>query len=126
MLVSFLKRLRANRPKANTAEVDPLPTRKEREAATGGLTPPLRGYNEQLKPRVSGILAETSQRIGGPCFSFNDQGEVFVHPDLARELNKAGNEDLRKRLLLMGRIGAGQKRRAAAASTRPGEEVNQC
>jgi hypothetical protein len=43
--------------------------------------------------------------------SFNDQGEVFLCPELARELEKPGNEGLTELLLSMGRQGAAIERR---------------
>lgn len=45
------------------------------------------------------LLKEISDRIGGPCVTYNERGEVFVHPDLAREFEKPGNELLSENLL---------------------------
>ena len=46
-----------------------------------------------------------------PSVTFNDQGEVFVCPELAKELNKPGNEELRELLLSMGKQGSAIERR---------------
>jgi hypothetical protein len=43
--------------------------------------------------------------------TFNDQGEVFVCAELAKELDKPGNEGLTELLISMGRQGAAIERR---------------
>jgi hypothetical protein len=41
-----------------------------------------------------------------PAMTFNDDGEVWICPELARELEKPENEELTELLLSMGKLGA--------------------
>lgn len=51
--------------------------------------------------RLMVLMKEYKDRLGRAAVSFRD-GEVFVHPDLARELDNPGNEGLREMLFNMG------------------------
>jgi hypothetical protein len=53
----------------------------------------------------------SSGRFPKPSVTLNDQGEVFVCPELAKELNKPGNEELTELLLSMGKQGSAIERR---------------
>jgi hypothetical protein len=57
--------------------------------------------------RLMSIMQEVSARIGGgACVSYNEHGEVFIHPDLARELQKPDNKELSEILLKGARANA--------------------
>lgn len=58
--------------------------------------------------RLLSLMDGVSKRIGGACVSYNDASEVFLHPELARELQKPGNEELSE-ILLMGARNAPRK-----------------
>jgi hypothetical protein len=51
--------------------------------------------------RLSALIREVADSIGEAPVGINENGEVFVHPDLARELDKPGNEVLSE-MLIMG------------------------
>ena len=51
--------------------------------------------------RLSALLEKVADRVGKPVVGLIENGEVFIHPDLARELERPGNEGLRE-MLLMG------------------------
>jgi hypothetical protein len=42
--------------------------------------------------RLSAILKEVKDRIGDAPLYITEDGEFFVHPDVSRKLNEAGNE----------------------------------
>jgi hypothetical protein len=67
------------------------------------------GWNSEDAAKLEALWS--SSRFPKPSVSFNDQGEVFVCPELARELEKPGNEGLTELLLSMGRQGAAIERR---------------
>jgi hypothetical protein len=80
------------------------------------------GWNGGDAKRLEALWS--SGRFPKPSVTFNDQGEVFVCPELAKELKKPENEGLTELLLSMGRQGTGIERRkveddAAQASTDP-------
>ena len=51
--------------------------------------------------RLKAIIREIADRIGEAAFYYDEHGKVFLHPDLARELDKPGNEGLSE-ILAMG------------------------
>jgi hypothetical protein len=53
--------------------------------------------------RLWALMKKFTDRVGRPAVSLHD-GKVFVHPDLARELDCPGNEEPREMLLDMGSI----------------------
>jgi hypothetical protein len=61
----------------------------------------------RLKPIVEQI--EKRVRVK-PLLSFTDNGDVYLHPELARELEKPENEALRFEVGDMGRSAARQRR----------------
>jgi hypothetical protein len=67
------------------------------------------GWNDAGASKLQALWS--SGRFPKPSVTFNDQGEVFVCPELAKELDKPGNEGLTELLLSMGRQGAGIERR---------------
>lgn len=44
--------------------------------------------------RLMSIINDVANRIGKAPISYNDAGDVLLHPDLAQELRKPGNEEL--------------------------------
>jgi|SRR5277367_4639649 len=62
------------------------------------------GWNAADAAKLQALWS--SGRFPKPSVTFNDQGEVFVCPELAKELDKPGNEGLTELLLSMGRQGA--------------------
>jgi hypothetical protein len=67
------------------------------------------GWNSADAARLEALWS--NGRFPKPSVTFNDQGEVFVCPELAQELGKPGNEGLTELLLSMGRQGAAIERR---------------
>lgn len=67
------------------------------------------GWNAADAAKLQALWS--SGRFPKPSVTFNDQGEVFVCPELAKELDKPGNEGLAELLLSMGRQGAAIERR---------------
>lgn len=47
---------------------------------------------EECGRRLMQIAKEVKEKVGETPLLFNDEGEVFLHPDLARKLNEPGNE----------------------------------
>jgi hypothetical protein len=61
------------------------------------------------RSRLMTIIEEVSARNGGnACMGWNDNGEVFVHPDLDRELARRGNEGLRDLVVAIGHAAKGR------------------
>jgi hypothetical protein len=60
------------------------------------------GWNDEDVAKLQALWS--SGRFPKPSVSFNDQGEVFVCPELAKELEKPGNEGLTELLLSMARL----------------------
>ena len=60
--------------------------------------------------RLTDIMQDVSARTGEACMKYNERGEVFVHPDLALELERPGNERLKEALLYIARLGAARER----------------
>lgn len=56
--------------------------------------------------RLSALIREVAGRIGEAPVAFNEDGEAFVRPELARELERPGNEMLREMLLMGARANA--------------------
>jgi hypothetical protein len=56
--------------------------------------------------RLSALIKEVADHIGEAPVGFNENGEVFVHPELARELEKPGNEVLSEMLIAGARANA--------------------
>lgn len=56
--------------------------------------------------RLMAIINDVAGRTGKAPVGYNDQGEIFVHPDLKRELQKPGNEELIEMLLVGFRASA--------------------
>jgi hypothetical protein len=50
---------------------------------------------QQDASRLTKIVDDISGRINGPCVAYNGDGQVFVHPELLRELERPGNEKLK-------------------------------
>jgi hypothetical protein len=67
------------------------------------------GWNDADAAKLQALWS--SGRFPKPSMTFNDQGEVFVCPELAEELKKPGNEGLTELLLSMGKQGAAIERR---------------
>jgi hypothetical protein len=67
------------------------------------------GWNGEDAAKLEALWS--SGRFPRPSVSFNNEGKVFVCPELARELEKPGNERLTELLLSMGRQGAAIERR---------------
>jgi hypothetical protein len=62
----------------------------------------LEGNRRQIEAdaqRLSALINEVADRIGEAPVSVNENGEVFVHPHLARELEKPGNQALSEMLI---------------------------
>jgi hypothetical protein len=60
---------------------------------------------ENNRVRLMTIIEEVSARNGGnACIGWNDNGEVFVHPDLDLELARPGNEGLRELVVEIGHV----------------------
>ena len=56
--------------------------------------------------RLSALIKKVADGIGEASVVFNENGEVFVHPDLVRELEKPGNEVLSEMLITGARANA--------------------
>jgi hypothetical protein len=56
--------------------------------------------------RLSALINEVADRVGEAPVIVNENGKVFVHPELARELEKAGNEMLSEMLITGARANA--------------------
>jgi hypothetical protein len=59
------------------------------------------GWNDEDAARLQALW--NSGRFPKPSVTFSDKGEVFVHPEFAKEGNKPGNEGLTELLLSMAR-----------------------
>lgn len=60
---------------------------------------------ENDRGRLMTIIEEVSARNGGnACITWNDNGEVFVHPDLDQELARSCNEGLRELVVAIGHV----------------------
>lgn len=60
---------------------------------------------ENDRGRLMAIIEEVSVRNGGnACIAWNDNGEVFLHADLDRELGRPGNEGLRELVVAIGDV----------------------
>jgi hypothetical protein len=79
------------------------------------------GWNNEDAAKLQALWS--SGRFPKPSVSFNDQGEVFVCPELAEELKKPGNEGLTELLLSMARLpppsSQGTENLASTAALRP-------
>ena len=60
---------------------------------------------EESGRRLMYLVEEVKQRIGEAPLQFNEEGDVFMHPDLARKLNEPGNEGALEFLRYMQRNG---------------------
>jgi hypothetical protein len=69
------------------------------------------GWNAEDIEKLNALWA--SDRFPKPSVTFNEKGEVFVCPELAKELDKPGNEGLTELLLSVGRHGSAVERRKA-------------
>lgn len=67
----------------------------ELEKALVAMVDQSRAQAEADGERLMALLEKYGDRVGGPVVSTYN-GEVHVHPDLARELDKPGNEELRE------------------------------
>jgi hypothetical protein len=67
------------------------------------------GWNGEDAVKLEALWS--SGRFPKPSVTFNNEGKVFICPELARELEKPGNEGLTELLLSMGRQGVAIKRR---------------
>ena len=69
----------------------------------------LEGNRRQIEAdarRLSALINEVADHVGEAPVGFNENGEVFVHPELARELEKPGNEVLSEMLIAGARANA--------------------
>ena len=60
---------------------------------------------EEWGRRLRNIVGEVKEKVGEAPLCFNEKGEVFMHPDLARKLNELGNEGPLEYLRYMQRNG---------------------
>jgi hypothetical protein len=60
---------------------------------------------EEWGRRLRSIAEEVKQKIGEAPLWFNEEGDVFMHPDLVRKLEEHGNEGPMEFLLYMKRSG---------------------
>ena len=60
------------------------------------------GWNDADAARLQALWS--SGRFPKPCVTFTDQGEVFVSPEFAKELDKPGNEGVTALLLSMAAL----------------------
>lgn len=67
------------------------------------------GWNAQDAAKLQALWS--SGQLPKPYVTFNSQGEVFVCPELAKELDKPGNEGLTELLVSMGKQGAAIEQR---------------
>jgi predicted Zn-dependent protease len=58
--------------------------------------------------RLSALLKKIHDQVGGAVVGYNDNGEVFVHPDLVREFETPGNEGLKEMLHRVALSNGGQ------------------
>jgi len=56
--------------------------------------------------RLLAVLKDVADRIGEAPVIYNENGEVFVHPEMARELARPGNEALNEMFITMMRTHA--------------------
>jgi hypothetical protein len=63
----------------------------------------IREWNE-FGERLNAILKEVRDRTGDAPLQITEDGEFFVHPDVSRILNEAGNEGPLEFLRVMQRI----------------------
>lgn len=61
--------------------------------------------SEESSRRLSMIVKEVKERVGEAPLCFNEKGEVFMHPELARTLAQPGNEGALEFLKYMQRNG---------------------
>jgi hypothetical protein len=69
----------------------------------------LEGNRRQIEAdgqRLSALIKKIADRVGEAPVGYNENGEVFVHPELARELEKPGNEALGDMLIAGARANA--------------------
>ena len=69
--------------------------------------------------RLSALIKEVADRVGEAPVGFNEDGEVFVHPELARELDRPGNQVLSKMLIAGTRANAERQRRTEFPRSHP-------
>jgi hypothetical protein len=67
------------------------------------------GWNDADTAKLQALW--NSDRFPKPSVTFNDQGDVWVCPELAKELGKPGNEGLTELLFSLGKQGAAIERR---------------
>jgi hypothetical protein len=70
----------------------------------------------RLAARIYALVKTIGERIGKPPIGYSETGNVYIHPALARELNKPENEELAE-LLMIGL-------RALAAAEPPIKELH--
>jgi hypothetical protein len=73
------------------------------------------------------LVSEVSSRLGEASVGYTENGEVFVHSDLARELEKPGRELLSEMLIAGARANAREVAEVAEVQRvkpREGERVN--
>ena len=70
----------------------------------------------RLAARMYALVKTIGERIGKPPIGYSEAGNVYIHPALARELDKPENEELAE-LLLIGL-------RALAAAEPPIKELH--
>lgn len=70
----------------------------------------------RLAARIYALVKSIGERIGKPPIGFGETGNIYIHPALARELDKPENEELAE-LLLIGL-------RALAAVEPPTKELH--
>jgi hypothetical protein len=50
--------------------------------------------NFRLAERIYALVKLIGERIGKPPIGYGENGDVYIHPALARELHKPENEEL--------------------------------
>jgi len=83
-----------------------------------GLSDLLEGRAETDSQWLLALMNDVHTRIGEAPVYIAENGKVFVHPQLARELEKPGNEGLSDRL-----IGAGNLSRARRSADKTSEDA---
>jgi hypothetical protein len=82
----------------------------EAAEALGNLLEGNRRQIEADAQRLSALIKRVADYVGEAPVGVNENGEVFVHPQLARELEKAGNEELSEMLIMAARADARRQR----------------
>lgn len=74
--------------------------------AVGNLLEANRRQIEENAQRLSALIKRVADRVGEAPVGIDENGKVFVHPELARELEEPGNEVLSEMLIAGARANA--------------------